>query len=118
MKDIKSYVIGFLLICFGFSQSLDGVAIADIGVDYLEIIGNQGSNLKKPYKVCIFYGQDIVYNLLRNQTIKDNKGKQVTFNSMTEALSFMYHNGYKFVDSYAYTTGQTINYYHFILQRM
>jgi len=117
MKDIKSYVIGFLLICFGFSQSLDGVAIADIGVDYLEIIGNQGSNLKKPYKVCIFYGQDIPYNLLKNQVIKNSKGRQVTFNSMTEALSFMYHNGYKFVDSYSYTFGQTQSFFHFILQR-
>jgi len=117
MKDIKSYVIGFLLICFGFSQSLDGIAIADIDADYLEIIGNQGANLKKPYKVCIFYGQDIPFNLLKNQVIKNSNGQQITFNSMTQALDFMNDNGYNFVDSYSYTTGQTNVFYHFILQR-
>ena len=43
-------------------------------------------------------------------------GKQLEFNSMIDALNFMYKNNYEFVTAYVLTMGNQ-NVYHYLLKR-
>lgn len=85
-----------------FSQTVNDVPLRDIDVDYVQIIGT-GRSLSTKVNVEIDFGQETKSISFKNGTnIKDERGRNVKFNSMMDALNFMSANGYVF--QFAYTT--------------
>ncbi|EJL68169.1 hypothetical protein [Chryseobacterium populi] len=86
---------------FAFSQTVNDVPIRDIDVDYVQIIGT-GRSLSTKVNVEIDFGQETKSISFKNGTsIKDERGRNMKFNSMMDALNFMSANGYSF--QFAYT---------------
>ncbi|MCW3161253.1 hypothetical protein [Chryseobacterium oryctis] len=86
---------------FAFSQTVNDVPIKDIDVEYVQIIGT-GRSLSTKVNVEIDFGQETKSISFKNGTsIKDEKGRNMKFNSMMDALNFMSANGYSF--QFAYT---------------
>ncbi|KMQ69321.1 hypothetical protein ACM39_04335 [Chryseobacterium sp. FH2] len=87
---------------FVFAQTVNDVPIKDIDVDYVQIIGT-GRSLSTKVNVEIDFGQETKSISFKNGTsIKDERGRNMKFNSMMDALNFMSANGYYF--QFAYTT--------------
>ncbi|MFP3594239.1 hypothetical protein [Chryseobacterium sp. SIMBA_038] len=87
---------------FAFAQTVNDVPLKDIDVDYVQIIGT-GRSLSTKVNVEIDFGQETKSISFKNGTsIKDEKGRNIKFNSMMDALNFMSANGYAF--QFAYTT--------------
>lgn len=86
---------------FSFAQTVNDVPIRAIDVDYVQIIGT-GRSLSTKVNVEIDFGQETKSISFKNGTnIKDEKGRNMKFNSMMDALNFMSANGYSF--QFAYT---------------
>ena len=101
---MKKLFILFLisLSALAFSQTVNDVPLKDIDVDYVQIIGT-GRSLSTKVNVEIDFGQETKSISFKNGTnIKDERGRNVKFNSMMDALNFMSANGYVF--QFAYTT--------------
>lgn len=93
-------LIGFA--SYSFSQTVNDVPLKDIDVEYVQIIGT-GRSLSTKVNVEIDFGQETKSISFKNGTnIKDERGRNVKFNSMMDALNFMSANGYVF--QFAYTT--------------
>lgn len=52
-----------------------------------------------------------------DNTLIDENGKPIKFNSMVDALNFMTRFGWKFVDAYAITLGPNNHVYHWLLKK-
>jgi len=81
----------------GFSQTVNGVQLKDIDVEYIQIKGYAFGSIK-----CIIdvdYGQESILFTSIDNRLKDKDGKAMRFNSMIEALNFMHSYGYEYVDS-------------------
>lgn len=90
------------LSAFSVAQTVNDVPLKDIDVDYVQIIGT-GRSLSTKVNVEIDFGQETKSISFKNGTnIKDERGRNVKFNSMMDALNFMSANGYSF--QFAYTT--------------
>ena len=100
---IKLFTLSFIaLSALGFAQTVNDVPLKDIDVDYVQIIGT-GRSLSTKVNVEIDFGQETKSISFKNGTnIKDERGRNVKFNSMMDALNFMSSNGYSF--QFAYTT--------------
>jgi hypothetical protein len=86
---------------FSFAQTVNDVPIRAIDVDYVQIIGT-GRSLSTKVNVEIDFGQETKSISFKNGTnIKDERGRNMKFNSMMDALNFMSANGYSF--QFAYT---------------
>jgi hypothetical protein len=86
---------------YSMAQTVNDVPIKDIDVDYVQVIGT-GRSLSTKVDVEIDFGQETKSISFKNgTTIKDEKGKNMKFNSMMDALNFMSANGYSF--QFAYT---------------
>ncbi|MCJ8153275.1 hypothetical protein MKJ01_05805 [Chryseobacterium sp. SSA4.19] len=84
-----------------FAQTVNDVPIKDIDVDYIQIIGT-GRSLSTKVNVEIDFGQETKSISFKNGTnIKDDRGRNMKFNSMMDALNFMSANGFSF--QFAYT---------------
>lgn len=91
-----------ILSSYSYSQTVNDVPLKDIDVEYVQIIGT-GRSLSTKVNVEIDFGQETKSISFKNGTnIKDEKGRNVKFNSMMDALNFMSENGYAF--QFAYTT--------------
>ncbi len=102
---------------FSFNSSaqviVDEVDINELDLKYVELVGQtRFINLTK-IKVFVDYGQDFSW---RQQTIEDVNGTRSSFNSMVDALNFMYENGWEFVSNYHIDNDGSLT-YHYILQR-
>lgn len=87
---------------FVSAQTVNDVPLKDIDVEYVQIIGT-GRSLSTKVNVEIDFGQETKSISFKNGTnIKDERGRNVKFNSMMDALNFMSANGYAF--QFAYTT--------------
>lgn len=92
-------LLSFASYCF--AQTVNDVPIRDIDVDYVQIIGT-GRSLSTKVNVEIDFGQETKSISFKNGTnIKDERGRNMKFNSMMDALNFMSANGYSF--QFAYT---------------
>jgi hypothetical protein len=90
------------LASYSMAQTVNDIPIKDIDVDYVQIIGT-GRSLSTKVDIEIDFGQETKSISFKNGTsIKDEKGKNIKFNSMMDALNFMSSNGYSF--QFAYTT--------------
>jgi hypothetical protein len=70
---------------------VDNVMINDLDLEYVELVGRSKFFSLTKIKVFVDYGQDFSW---KQQTIKDSNGKNMSFNSMVDALNFMDRNGW------------------------
>lgn len=99
--------------------TVNGVKISELGVEYVQILGH--SSLLKPnqVKITIDFGQKWFNGLFKKTEdiiIRDSNGEALIFNSMMDALNFMFDNGYEFVNAYIITISNQ-NVYHYVLKK-
>jgi hypothetical protein len=115
---MKKLLLALALGMFSFGGNaqviVDGVDINKMEeLQYVELVGQtRFINLTK-IKVFVDYGQNFSW---RQQTIEDVNGERSSFNSMVDALNFMYENGWEFVSNYHIDNDGSLT-YHYILQR-
>jgi hypothetical protein len=110
-----------LLSGMAYSQTVNGIALKDLNVDYVMIVG-QGKFLSNKVSIEIDFGQETsIWKGGKEMRLLDENGKKVDLNSMIDALNFMSAAGYEFVDAYAITSEKgmtgTQNVYHWILKK-
>lgn len=94
-----------------------GVANAQQHKVYCELLGLQ-KLLSQKVIVSVDFGQE--QKLFSNQTLVDENGKNITFNSMVDAMNFMGELGWEFEQAYTVTMGSGAsaqNVYHWLLSR-
>jgi len=70
--------------------------INDLDIKYVQLIGVNTSMFGVKIKVFVDYGQKA--KMMKADGIKDAKGETMKFNSMIDALNFMYKNGWKYIN--------------------
>ena len=116
MQTREKLMKKIILMClFGlmFGQTIDGLHPKDLPSQYIEIIG-AGGIYKKEVKITIDYGQGAhnPYKKWSKVKIKSDKGREIVFISMVDALNFLTKNGYKHIDSYTLVAdGLPLRYY-------
>jgi hypothetical protein len=104
-----------------YSQTVNGVALKDLNVDYVMIVG-QGKLFSNKVSIEIDFGQETSFwKGGKEMKLLDENGKKVTLNSMIDALNFMSAAGYEFVNAYAITVDSGLagkqNVYHYVLKK-
>ena len=94
---------------------VNGVDITTADIQYIQLVGTTKLLNLNEVTINVDYGQDLKWNSPR-QAIKGSDGKNMSFESMVDALNFMYKNGFEFVSREVITVGQQ-NVYHFLLKR-
>ena len=89
-----------LLSLTSFAQTINGIPIQDLDVEYLQIIGTS-KYMSSKVKVSIDIGQRTKLMSSNNDTarLKDKNGEVLVFNSIIDALNFMAAYGYEFIHS-------------------
>lgn len=99
------------------AQTVNDIPLKDINVTHCQIVGTSKMFSNK-VNVDIDFGQENKYFSSDKDTkIKGADGKNITFNSMVDALNFMVENGFEFVQAYAFSTGGSGNVYHYLLKK-
>ena len=98
---MKKNVFILLLLLFSISKSFSQVYVEDVNINeldikYIQLVGVNTSMFGVKIKVYVDYGQKVKF--MKSSKIKDAEGKIKKFNSMTDALNFMYKNGWKYVN--------------------
>lgn len=96
-----------------FGQTINGIAIKDLDVQYLQIIGTS-RYMSSKLNITIDIGQRTKAISSNNDTarLKDQNGEVLLFNSIIDALNFMSAYGYEFVTaSIVNEEGQNVYYY-------
>lgn len=116
---MKKLLLTFtLLFSFtGFAQTINGIPLKDLDVEYLQIVGTS-KYMSSKLNINIDIGQRT--KLLSSNTdvarIKDANGEVIVFNSIIDALNFMSANGYDFLTSNIVTIGEQ-NVYHYLMRK-
>jgi hypothetical protein len=94
-------------VSYGFSQTINGVKVSEIDVEYIQIVGTAEA-LSDKVTVKIEFGQrhKVLFSYSKDTQIRDENKKLTEFNSMIDALNFMSVNGYEFVQAFALTEGE------------
>ncbi len=109
-------IIGLVSFATSFSQTVNGVPLKDIDVEFMQIVGIS-KMLSTKLNINIDFGQyDNIWKSKDTQILDEN-GKKLVFNSMIDALNFMSKNGYDFIDANAISMGNS-NVYHFLLKKV
>ncbi len=98
------------------AQSVNGIPLKDIDVEYVQIVGTS-QLMSNKVKIDIDFGQRNSVWDGKDTRILDANGKALILNSMIDALNFMVENGYAFEHAYAFSTGGA-NVYHFLLRKL
>ena len=115
MKKVLAIALLSLASVTTFGQTVNGVPLKDIDVEYVEIVGT-GRPFSSKVTIEIDFGQVQSIWTSKDTELKDVDGKNLKLNSMMDALNFMVSNNYEFVTSYALTHGAS-NVYHFLLRK-
>lgn len=97
----------------GFAQTINGIPIQNLDVEYLQIIGSS-VYMSSKVKISIDIGQRTKLMSSNNDTarLKDKNGEVLVFNWIIDALNFMAGYGYEFVQSNILIEGgQNVFYY-------
>lgn len=116
MKKILLFLGIFLhVVCIAKAQTINDIPIKNIEIHYVQIIGTSKAFSEK-LNIQIDLGQ-IFKNLTHKNTsvIKNAKGEELVFESMIDALNFMYENGFELVNSFITVGSQNV--YHYILKK-
>ena len=117
MKTIKIMMMA-LMMCFvnvSFGQTVNGIPLKDIDVEYVQIVGTAKAFSTK-LTIDIDFGQKNKIWSSDDTKLLDESGTPVVLNSMIDALNFMSNNNYQFITAYTLTIGSS-NVYHFILKK-
>lgn len=98
------------------AQTVNGVPLKDINVEYVQIVGTSRL-LSNKVSVEIDFGQENSYWTQKDTQLRDANNKLITFNSMIDALNFMTSHGYEFVQAYAVSMQNNQNVYHYLLRK-
>jgi hypothetical protein len=114
---MKTILIVLLFIfCINMQgQTVNGIPLKDIDVQYVQIVGISqvfGNKLQ----IQIDFGQNDKLFSGKDTQLLDKEGKALKFNSMIDALNFMNDNGYSFTFAYAVTVGN-YNAYYYLLKK-
>lgn len=85
---------------------------------YCELVGVQGLFTKK-VNVAVDFGQQS--KLFANESLVDEKGKAIVFNSMVDAMNYMSRHGWEFEQAYVVTIGSdssASHHFHWILSKV
>lgn len=116
MKSLKLLAAVALFSLGAKAQTINDVPIADIDVDYVEIVGSAKAFSNK-LNISLDFGQHTkLFSSSKSTTILDENGKNLEFNSMVDALNFMAKHGYNMVQAYTVTQGNS-NVYHYLLRK-
>lgn len=110
-KISLSLLLFFLTLPFLSAQTIDGVPMEKLNMEYIQIVGTS-KVFKNKMIVTVDYGQ----NSRQQGVIKEQNGKKMEFNSMIDALNFFTEYGYAFENAYAITVSGS-NVYHYILRK-
>ncbi|MCC9063355.1 hypothetical protein [Flavobacterium piscisymbiosum] len=101
----------------GFAQTINGIPIQDLDVEYLQIIGTS-VYMSSKVKVSIDIGQRTKLMSSNNDTarLKDKNGEVLVFNSIIDALNFMAAYGYEFIHSNIVAEGGE-NVYYYLMKK-
>lgn len=117
MKKVLTAFLLFTVLCIGtgFGQSVNGIPLKDIDVDYVRIVGTSNWSGTK-VNIDIDFGQK--QKLWSNDDTKllDSASNPIKLNSMIDALNFMCKNGYEFLTAYVVTSNNQ-NVYNYLLRR-
>lgn len=114
-KILITFTLLFSLVSFG--QTINGVAIKDLDVQYLQIIGtSKFMSSKLNIRIDIGQRTKLISSNSDVAGIKDANGEVLIFNSIIDALNFMSANGYEFVTSNI-VTEQGENVYYYLMQK-
>jgi hypothetical protein len=116
-KLLPSIVLGICLL-FGFSsfsQTVNGVALQDLDVEYIRIY-NSTIGLNPPINIDFGRGRVAVSNS-RHNILRDEHNQPINFNTMLDALNFLAKHGFELVQAYvaAYDDHRDMHFY--ILRR-
>lgn len=117
MKKIAIVLITFFT-CqnYIYSQSINGLEVKDIDVNYMRIYGR--SNFMGTKMVVRFeFGQRIGFDH-NNKNIRDKNGKIIKFNTMIDAMNFISSYGYRLIQTYMTAQGRRTIYYHYIVEKI
>ena len=114
---MKNSLLALVLFCSfsSFSQTVNGVPIKDIDVEYIEIVGTS-KLLSSQITVQIDFGQRDKLFSSKDTQVKDTEGNLMVFNSMIDAMNFFGSNGYVFQQAYVVTLSNQ-NVYHYLLRK-
>ena len=106
-----------LLSLTSFAQTINGIPIQDLDVEYLQIIGTS-KYMSSKVKVSIDIGQRTKLMSSNNDTarLKDKNGEVLVFNSIIDALNFMAAYGYEFIHSNIVPEGGE-NVYYYLMKK-
>lgn len=116
MKKLIS--LSILLLSFlavSYSQSVNGIPLDKIETEYIQIVGTS-KFLSNKVNIQLDFGQHDKMFSAKDTQVRDENNKQVTLNSMIDALNFMTKYGYEFVQAYAFSVGNQ-NVYHYLLRK-
>ena len=82
---------------------------------YCQIVGTQ-KFLSDKCTVEVDYGQEKDMWAWKGQSLEDENGEKLVFNSMVDAMNFMGELGWEFQDTYVITVGQQ-HVYHWLLAK-
>lgn len=82
---------------------------------YCQIVGTQ-KFLSNKCTVEVDYGQEKDMWAWKGQSLVDENGEKLVFNSMVDAMNFMGELGWEFQDAYVITVGQQ-HVYHWLLAK-
>lgn len=117
MKNLLIISFFLLFANMGSAQTINGIPVADLDVDYLQIVG-QSRILSTRVNIEIDFGQRGRFFSNKEYEVKDEKGINIKFNSMIDALNFFSAHNYKFVTAYAFAPeGSSTNVYHYLLRK-
>lgn len=84
---------------------------------YCELVGSATAVLSKKVTVTVDFGQSSKFwNGGSDQTLVDENGDRIKFNSMVDAMNFMGRLGWVFEQAYVVTTSSQ-NVYHWLLSK-
>lgn len=115
-KHLKTIVFGICLF-FGlssFSQTVNGVPLLDLDVEYVQIYNRMGWNAN----VHVDFGnRRIAVSNHKHNIFRDEHDQPINFISMLDALNFLAKHGFELVQAYvaAYDDHRDTHYY--ILRR-
>lgn len=115
MRILLLLLISLFTQTLSYGQTVNGVPLKDIEVEYVEIVGTSVFMSNK-VTINIDFGQRTKLFSNGQTKLLGDDGNPIKLNSMIDALNFMSENGYMFVSSYVLTVSNQ-NVYHYLLKK-
>jgi hypothetical protein len=119
MNRLNTLLLFLCLTCTtGIAQTLQGVTLANLDVNYIRIYQIQGATIFSRYDVCIDFGNGTVARSnSKNNPFKNQIGEPINFNSMMEALNFFSRHSFELATAYHSGSDDNTSGHFFILKR-